>query len=231
MRTLLVDAPLTAGQVIISGDEAHHGRSVLRLRPGEMIRLADGAGRTATARVERVDRHDIVAVAEDAVIQERPAAMLLTVACAIPKGDRFTDLVRQLTELGVGTILPLMCDRGERHATSLDRAKRVAGEALKQCRRSYVPTIGPVVDIPTLATRGEPLIILDPHGAVAKPQPPAPVTLVIGPEGGLTDDEISVLRVAGAEPVRLCATILRIETAAAAAAAVWISSWEAYRHD
>lgn len=228
MRTLLVPAPLTAGEVVVEGDEAHHGRTVLRLAAGDPLRLADGDGRAGVGVVASVDRHRVTAtVSQVDLLPDDPAA-LLTVAVAAPKGDRFTDLVRGLTELGVGAILPLACERGERIPT-LDRAHRVAAEALKQCRRSRLPRLGPVVEIPTLAAHPGTRIVLDRTGACAQPGTPMPTVLIIGPEGGFTDHELRALRDGGVAAARLAGPVLRIETAAIAAAAVWSAAWEAAR--
>ncbi|MBA3684349.1 MAG: 16S rRNA (uracil(1498)-N(3))-methyltransferase [Planctomycetes bacterium] len=225
MRTLFVPAPLVAGPLVLGGDEAHHGRTVLRLRAGDEVRLADGDGSEAVARVTEVDRQQLTLdVAQPQSLAPSPAA-LLTVAVAAPKGDRFTDLVRMLTELGVGAIQPLSCERGEREP-NLERARRVAIEALKQCRRSHLPRLGPLVDLPTLAGSGSHLIVLDPDGTSAQPGRPMPTTLIIGPEGGFTATETDAVRQAGARAVRLASPILRIETAAVAAAAVWVAAWE-----
>jgi 16S rRNA (uracil1498-N3)-methyltransferase len=225
MRTLLI-TPLHVGSCTITGDEAHHVRDVLRLRVGETVRCADGAGRVGIGSVMALGRHEVnVDVSE---VMEIPAgpAQGITVACAAPKGDRFADLVRQLTELGVGEILPLACARGERIPGNLERVRRVATEALKQCRRPVLPVIGPVVDCPTLLASNRRLVLLSPQGDRPRPGPPGRVTLVIGPEGGFTDEETRLLMSGGAESVRLASTILRIETAALAAAAVWTAAWE-----
>lgn len=228
MRTLLVPAPLVAGDMVVEGDEAHHGRSVLRLAVGDAVRLADGAGRAGAGVVRAVERHRVVVtMAQVEVLPDDPAA-LLTVAVAAPKGDRFTDLVRGLTELGVGVILPLACERGER-IPALDRAQRVAAEALKQCRRARLPRLGPVVEIPTLAGQSGPRIVLDRTGACAQPGALTPTVLIIGPEGGFTDSELGALRAGGVVAARLAGPVLRIETAALAAAAVWAATWEASR--
>jgi 16S rRNA (uracil1498-N3)-methyltransferase len=226
MRTLLVSAPLTGGEVVVDGDEAHHGRAVLRLRVGERVRLADGAGRAGVGEVAAIGRHELrVAVAEVETLADDPAA-LLTVAVAAPKGERFDALVRGLTELGVGRILPLACARGERQPANLDRQRRIAAEALKQCRRGRLPQLGPLVDIATLAASPEPLIMLDRAGTAPCIGEPRPTTLVIGPEGGLDPAEVAILAAAGAVRARLAGSVLRIETAALAAAAVWVAAWE-----
>lgn len=225
MRTLLAPAPLATGELTIADDEAHHGLRVLRLQAGEQLRLADGAGHSAEAEVVEASKRLVLRVGP---VCSAPAERCaeLTVAVAPPKGDRWTDLVRGLTELGVGAILPLRCARGEREPANLDRARRIAGEALKQSRRGWLPRLGPAIGIPALAAGGTRLIVGDPAGGPPRPGRPRPTTLVIGPEGGLTADELTALDAAGAERVRLAGPVLRIETAALAASAVWASAWE-----
>ena len=225
MRTLLAPAPLASGELILDDDEAHHGLRVLRLKVGETLRLADGAGGSAEAEVLEASKRLRLHVGP-VTCEPVGRCAALAVAVAPPKGDRWSDLVRSLTELGVGAILPLRCARGEREPASLDRARRIAGEALKQSRRGWLPRLGPAVDIPGLAAGKTRLIIGDPAGGPPRPGRPCPTTLVIGPEGGLTADELTALDAAGAERVRLAGPVLRIETAACAASAVWASAWE-----
>jgi 16S rRNA (uracil1498-N3)-methyltransferase len=225
VRTLLAPAPLETGELTLDGDEAHHGLRVLRLGAGDAVRLADGAGRVAEAQVVEAGRSLRLLVGTVEVLPAERCASL-AVAVAPPKGDRWTDLVRGLSELGVASILPLRCARGEREPANLDRARRIAGEALKQSRRGWLPRLGPAIDIAGLAAGGTRLIVGDPAGGPPRPGRPCPTTLVIGPEGGLTADELTALDAAGAERVRLAGPVLRIETAALAAAAVWASAWE-----
>jgi len=225
LRTLLLPAPLSRGTAIVEGDEAHHGRVVLRLRAGEDIRVADGEGHAAPAVVTGVGRTALeIEVAEPETLPASTAE-LLTVAFAVPKGDRFADLVRGLTELGVGRLLPLRCERGERVPGNLDRVGRIAAESLKQCQRPRLPVIGPVVGLEDLAAEPGVLVICDPYGAPAAPGTATATTLLIGPEGGFTAEELALLPVR-TKRVRLAASILRIETAALAAASVWVAAWE-----
>lgn len=225
MRTLLAPEPLASGALTLDDDESHHALRVLRLRPGDRVRLADGAGRSAEASVIEAGRSLRLEV--EAVQLAAPERCRdLVVAVSPPKGDRWTDLVRGLTELGVGHIRPLRCARGEREPASLDRARRVAAEALKQSRRAWLPQLGPAADIAGLAAGGGRVIVGDPAGGPPTPGLPRPTTLVVGPEGGLTPEEVDMLAAAGAERVRLAGPVLRIETAALAAAAVWASAWE-----
>ena len=225
MRTLLLPAPLIPGDHRITDDEAHHALSVLRITPGDALRVADGAGREGDAVVTAVERKALtVRIASIRDLPSSPAE-LLTVVVALPKGDRAGDLVRGLTEFGVGAIVPLRCNRGLRDAAPA-RLERIAAEALKQCRRARLPRLGPGIDIAGLAAVPAPVFVCDRAGGAPMPGSPRPTTLVIGPEGGLDDGELAVLRAAGVRPVRLAGTILRIETAALAAAAVWTTAWE-----
>ena len=226
MRTLLVQAPVQTGEAEVDGDEAHHARAVLRLKVGDEVRVADGAGRAGVAVVSGIGREalclEVTAVEE--LVPDRAA--LITVAVAAPKGDRLADLVRGLTELGVGAIQLLQTERGERLPGNPERLRRIAAEALKQCRRSHLPEIRPSCTITALAASGALLRVLDRAGAPPRTGAPAPVTLVVGPEGGLTVAELAELAAAGAVAMRLAGPILRIETAALAAAAVWAAAWE-----
>jgi len=225
LRTLLVPAPLCAGELLLTGDEAHHARTVLRLQVKDQVRLADGAGRCAVADITHVGRHDLrLQVAAPEIINDGPA-QLLSIAVAPPKGDRLSDLVRGLTELGVGAITLLETERSERLPNNIDRLQRIAGEALKQCRRAHLPRLALGATIPTLVQSGARLTVLDRSGRAAAPGTPASVTLVIGPEGGFTPAELTELTDGGAITVCLASPILRIETAAIAAAAVWSAAW------
>lgn len=225
MRTLLVDDLGTEADIPVEGDEAHHARASLRLKPGDPIRLVDGRGGSAIGAVADIGRHRVRVTVDHREQAEPGRCQALTICCAAPKGSRFEDLVRGLTELGVGAIQVLRCERSVRDPT-LERARRVAGEAIKQCGRPWLPQVGPVVDFTALAKVDGRIILLDRDGGAPCPGVPRPTTIVVGPEGGLSATERDQLLGWGAEPVRLAEPILRIETAALAAAAVWACAWE-----
>ena len=225
MRSLLVDDVLHSGLIEVSGSEAQHALKVLRLKVDDEIRLCDGQGHWGIARITQSGRHDLRCEVETVHTDAPTAASLLSILVAAPKGSRFEDMVRSLTELGVGEIKVLITERSQRQV-KLERAKRVAGEALKQCQRSYLPKIDEVVEFSTLHIDPERHMLLDPAGEQAQPGAPRALELIIGPEGGLSPQEREHLISQGVKTICLAPHILRIETAALAAAAVWIAHWE-----
>ena len=198
VRTLFAPETLQSGLVELTPAEAQHGRTVLRLKTGDTVRLVDGCGGTAEGAVERVDRKGL-AVAVGEVIQHEPhVAQQLRVAMAPAKGGRFDDCVRMLTELGVGGIHALNCERVSRMPDE-ERSLRIAAEALKQCRRTWLPDVQSVPDFSTLAGLPGQLIVLDAQGAADVITEPQPTTIVVGPEGGFTSDELAELVTMGAK--------------------------------
>ena len=192
-----------------SPDDAHHLFRVLRLRDGESVTVSDGCGGWRTT----------VAVGgalrvEGPVVHE-PAPVSCTIAAAIPKGDRAEWMVQKLTEVGVSEIVLLHCARsvvrweGERGAKQLARLQRVAREAAVQSRRVWLPVVrGPVPFAEAAALPGAALA--EPDGEVGV----AASTVLIGPEGGFSADELAV----PLPRIRLLDTVLRVETAAIIAA-------------
>lgn len=187
----------------VDEEDLHHLGRVLRLRAGEVVTLADGAGGWRTARWTG-DR-----IEADGPVQHAPApAVKVTVGFAPVKGDRPEWTVQKLTELGVDHIVVLRAARsvvrwdGGRGAAQLERLRRVARAAAGQSRRCYLPLIEACDGIPDGALAhfgGEPI------AAAGTP-------VMIGPEGGWTDEEV-----AGRVLVSLGPTVLRAETAAVAA--------------
>lgn len=222
---------LPAGErAVLDGPEGHHAASVRRLRPGEALLLSDGHGGLA--------RCDVRAVARDSVdlgVLERwtePAPQpRVVLAQALVKGDRGELAVELATEAGVDEIIPWRAERcvakwetGPRGDKALARWRNTAREATKQARRAWCPPVTEPEDTAALAHRvGQADIALVLHETatrklvdVSLPES-GDLLLVVGPEGGITNQELTALAAAGAVAVRLGPTVLRASTAAAVA--------------
>lgn len=201
--------------------DAHHLSRVLRLRPGEVVTVSDGAGRWRPCRFTRSAGLE----PDGEVVVDAAPTPAVTVGFAIVKGDRPDWVVQKLTELGVDRIVPLMAARsvvrwdGERALRHVQRLRTVAREAAMQSRRVWLPEVADVCDLDA----GGPLEGWAPGAAataLAHPggTPPslAQPTILVGPEGGWTPAEV------GAAPVLvgLGPTVLRTETAALCAGVV-----------
>jgi 16S rRNA (uracil1498-N3)-methyltransferase len=203
------------GDPVLADGDLHHLARVLRVRDDDVVTVSDGAGRWRTARL-RGDRLDA-----DGPIVEVPARVRATIATAVPKGDRLEWMVQKLTELGVGRIVLVDCARSvvrwnaERAAKQIDRLRRVAREAAMQSRQVWLPVVdGPVPF--AAAVLGDGVALADPDGRPAGEAAPWQ-TIIVGPEGGLTEAE----RGYHIPMVAFSEHILRVETAAVAAAAVF----------
>lgn len=207
-------------RLTVSGAEGHHAVRVLRMRAGEPVTASDGHGSVVEGIVSVSGDELVIEVrARRAVPAERPAVHVFP---AVPKSGKLELVVQKLTEVGVASITPWAADRsvarwderkGRAHA---ERLRAVALAAGQQARAAWIPTIHePVAGRPLPV--GEAFVLHEGTGqrlAEALPaSAPADVSLVIGPEGGLTDDEVGAFEAAGARVVGLGPRILRAETA------------------
>jgi 16S rRNA (uracil1498-N3)-methyltransferase len=228
----LVDTLPTGGSYTLAGPEGHHAAAVQRLRVGEELLLGDGRGGTASAVVTAAGRNSL-----DLTIKARwyadTADPRLVVVQGIAKGDRGELAVQAMTEVGVDEIVPWAAARsvaqwrGERGARSRERWVTTAREAAKQARRSWLPEVADAQSTNAVARRlaGASAGFVLHEGAAARlATAPLPgtgeIVLVVGPEGGITDDELAAYEAAGAVPVQLGASILRTSTAGLAALSV-----------
>jgi len=230
-RFFITAAP-QAGRAVLVGDEARHLVRVLRARVGDAVSIFDGSGREWPARVAAIGR-DEVALEAGAPLPRAPLpARPLTLAVALPKGERQKWMVEKLTELGVARLVPIETARGVAEATpaAIERLARGVIEACKQCGRTTLMEIAAPRSIPALLAAAEAaeIIVADPGGApLAVPRAggePGGVLALVGPEGGFTPEEIAAAVGAGAVRVALGPHILRVETAAIALAARLASS-------
>lgn len=211
----------------VGGEDGHHLARVLRLHTGESVTVADGSGAWRPYRVAEVGPGGAVRLEATAGPDREPGSEpRLAVAFALTKGDKPDLVVQKLTELGVGRILPVLSERsvsrphGERAGAMGERWRRVAREAARQCRRATLPSVEDVTTLDKLA--GHPGLVVAERGgttaAALGPPPGGELLVVVGPEGGLTDDEVQ--RLGPWARLDLGPHILRAETAALAAASV-----------
>ena len=225
-----VPPPLVAGPLTLTDPEAKHLAAVLRLGAGDAVELFDGEGRRAAATVRAVTGKGAKTAAEllcEPPTLSPPPASPLTLAVAAPKGDRFRWLIEKATELGVARVVPLRCDRStvDPGGGKLDKLRATALAACKQCRRDRLPEIAePVPFAAFLAgspTACGPATLFHMIGERFAPPPPGPHAILIGPEGGFTQEEVAAATAAGVRVASLPTPILRTETAAIAAAAAF----------
>lgn len=226
------------GPVMIEGDEARHAVVVRRIRVGEQIMLTDGAGTAAVCTVTSAMKSKLTALVDTVSLTPREAPRV-SVVQAIPKGDRAELAVEVLTEIGVDVIVPWAAARcvgvwrGERAAKSLARWRSTSREAAKQSRRSWFPEVtelASTTDVVRLLRSADLAVVL--HEAATSTLADLPVAgapedsaivLVVGPEGGISDEEITVFAGADAAVVRLGSTVLRTSTAGVAGVAALLA--------
>ncbi len=221
----------------VSGAEGRHGVSVRRLRLGESVDLVDGAGRRVSGSVSATERHGFD-VRVDVVVDDPPPALRLTVVQALAKGDRGEAAVEMLTECGVDAIVPWAASRsvvrwtGDKEHRGPQRWRGVAAAATKQARRSRLPVISGLAttaDVAELVAHARLGLVLH-EAAVARlsrldlPHGQGEIVVVVGPEGGIDDDELARFEAAGALTVRLGESVLRTSTAGVAATAVLMAA-------
>lgn len=230
---------------LLDGDEGRHAAAVRRVRAGEQMMVADGQGHWITGEVLAVPGRDRVELLVVAGGYEPPSQPQITVVQALPKGDRGPLAVELLTEVGVDTIVPWQAARcvarwsGDKAEKGQQRWQRVAHEATKQSRRVWQPAVLPLVntdEVAQLCSQAQLALACHEHlatTALVEVLDTAPVVadvlIVIGPEGGLTDEESNRLVAAGAHLVGMGPEVLRTSTAGAVAAAVVMSRTSRWR--
>ncbi len=204
-------------------EDAHRLVKVLRLRPGEPVTLLDPEGGVRVrGRLGEGGCLEVEAVAGTGP-DPHPD---LTVWIGLARGDAFEGALVRLVELGVRRLVPLVTERVQgRPSPKLgERCRRLAVSALEQSGRSHMPGLGEAEDLASALSacraQGRAAVVLDPTGAPGLDPGQGPLGLLIGPEGGFTPGELEAAREAGARVVSLGGHVLRVETAAVAAASL-----------
>jgi len=222
---------LTPEEIELTGPEGRHAATVRRVKVGEEVDLADGRGTRALCTVLSLDQDTVRLRVHERHVEPEPAPRLVLVQ-ALAKGDRGELAVELATEVGVDEVVPWAAARcivqwvGPRGEKALARWRSTVREAGKQSRRARHPLVTPCVSTEQLLERvaATPTLVLHeqattPLASVALPDL-GELLLVVGPEGGLTDGEVSSLAAAGAVAVRLGSSVVRTSTAGAVASAV-----------
>ena len=221
------DLPAVGETVTLTGDEAHHAAGARRLHVGDVLQLFDGNGTVARAELRAIGQRGQKL---EARLTERrsepPPHPSVHLACALPKGDRQAMLLDMATQLGMTSFTPLLCEHSVVkvgvHAEK--RWRRICLEACKQSRRLHLPIIHdaltPAEAVSRAAAADHLVWLAHPtgegpptfhHSALA-----SGVTIMVGPEGGFTKEEVAQVTAWGGRVVNLGSAVLRIETAAIA---------------
>ncbi|KWX00100.1 16S rRNA (uracil(1498)-N(3))-methyltransferase [Carbonactinospora thermoautotrophica] len=227
---------LVAGdRVLLDGSEGRHAATVRRLAPGERVDLTDGAGLLAECVVAAVRRDELELDVLTRIEVPAPQPRLVVVQ-ALPKGDRGELAVETMTEVGVDVIVPWAAARcvtqwrGERGAKALGKWRSTAREAAKQARRARIPEVTELASTSRvaelLAAAALPVVLHEEATApLAEVTPPrsGDLVVVVGPEGGITPQELASFAAVGARSYRLGPTVLRTSTAGVVAAAILLA--------
>ena len=233
--------PSEGSELVLEGPEGRHAGSALRLAPGEMLRAGDGRGTVADCEVTAVASGCVTSTVKR-LVTVPPSRPRVTVVQALPKSDRSELAVELATEAGVDRIVPWQAERcvsrwnGPKLAKGHAKWQSAARAAAKQSRRAYEPQIlapSSTADLVSFVREivdggglvcilhegaSEPLAeVVSPWWAAAGDDEPRELIFVVGPEGGVSDAEIDVLRENGARAVVLGPEVLRTSTAAAVA--------------
>jgi len=229
---LFVATPLAKGEAVtVEGNQAHYLAKVMRMAEGDVAILCDDATGEWAARAVSVGKREIVLEPAE-MLRPREQVPDFWLCAALLKKDRFDLVLEKASELGVRRIRPVLARRCVADKLNLDRARAIVTEAAEQCARTALPEVAEPVKLDALLRdwpADRTLFFADELGgepaATAFAANPGPSALLIGPEGGFDDAERAAVRaLPGARPISLGPRILRGETAAIAAAALWMAT-------
>ncbi len=231
----------TDNHLWLEGNEAHHALRVLRVRPGDEVAVFDGSGLECRGIIERVERDRAKIAVAHRLRVDRDPALPVTLACAIVKAKAMDELVEACCELGLRELVPLETRRTvpkveRKEAAHVARWERIAVVASKQSGRTTLTRIAAPRPLPALLEKArqwdlrlvfspddEALLLRD---ALREHERPRSAIILIGPEGGFDPAELRAASVAGFVRVRLGTTVLRTQTAAAAALAAVLAHYD-----
>ncbi|PQO31547.1 16S rRNA (uracil(1498)-N(3))-methyltransferase [Blastopirellula marina] len=221
-----LEQPPIGNEVTFPEAESQHLAKVMRAQAGDVVIGFDGTGNEYQIELTTVGKKKVSGTVRHQVEVSREAARKLTLAVALPKGDRQRWLVEKAVELGVSRLIPLLTERGVAQPVekAIERLRRAVIEASKQCERNHLMVVeeGQTLEA-VLAAKPACCLMLHPSGDPLRfetIQAADEVLAIIGPEGGLSDAEVEQAAAAGGQVVSLGPRILRVETAALAIASL-----------
>lgn len=240
-RFIIPPHAVDANHVTITGDLFHHIVHVLRLKKGVRIRLADGSGLEYTGIIRRVSGESIsVNLEETRTAPATESGPRITLYQGIPRSDKLELILQKCTELGVAGIVPFLASRSvarvptERLKEKLERWQRIVREAARQSNRTSVPDISFAGELAEVLAQTEypvKLLLWEKEQAgtlkkvLAEFPPPERIAVIVGPEGGLTAEEVASAVKCGFIAVSLGKRIIRTETAGPAIVAILQFYW------
>ena len=238
IRRVFVDAELVRGERLdLPADTVNYLRNVLRLRDGQPLEVFNGRGRRAQASLS-LGRREATVTIDTVIDSPHEAAVPITLMAALAKGEKMELVIQKAVELGVTTIAPVETERsvlelkGDRAEKRRARWRQIMINACEQCGRDTLPTIDPIRSLDeALAAIDAPLrLVLDPRAKqplteLRDQARPEGIALLVGPEGGLTEGEVTRAEENGFRALTLGPRILRAETAAIAGVAVLQYQW------
>ncbi|HKZ18169.1 MAG TPA: 16S rRNA (uracil(1498)-N(3))-methyltransferase [Geobacteraceae bacterium] len=242
MRRFFFDKIIPAeGNVIVSGNLFRHMAKSLRLKIGTAVMLADGEGHQCTGVIREIGKESLIVFIEQTVLKPGgETGPEITLYQGLPKGNKMEFILQKSTELGVSEIVPFVAGRSiprlpkERESERLVRWQKIALEAARQSDRIIFPRVSPLKEFSGVldsSIHSVKLLLWEKEQSTRlKPilsdlSPPESVAVMVGPEGGLTDEEAKAAMEAGFIPVTLGHRILRTETAAIAILAILQFFW------
>jgi 16S rRNA (uracil1498-N3)-methyltransferase len=237
---IYLDQPIRAGsQILLPSGAAQHALGVLRLAPGARLTLFNGDGCDYQGRLLDGDRRKARVAVDNAGDPEPIPSLAVRLGIGISKGERFDLAIQKAVELGVSEVQPLFTERtvvrlaGERLAKREQHWWGVVIAACEQSGRRRLPQLAPATRMSDWLPQGQPAgLLLDPaadRSLADLPEPSGTVTLLVGPEGGLSEVERTAAHHSGFMGVRLGPRILRTETAPLAAIAAIQTLWGDFR--
>ena len=224
-------------QLDLPPDAAHHAARVLRLAVGDAVTLFNGEGGEYPATLTHIGKNNVTAKTGAWLGRDSESPLEVRLAQAVSAGDKMDFTLQKAVELGIRAIQPLLAERcvvklaGERAEKRTQHWQGVVVAACEQSGRNFVPAVAPLQTLPNwLGTQNETGLglLLSPlaeRSLSDLPAPAGPVTLLIGPEGGFSDNEVQMAASRGFTAVRLGTRVLRTETAALAALAALQALW------